>query len=75
MRIPSDISLVGYDDIIFASLPDIMLTTISNPKYEIGLKAVELLCKAIKDKTSRAKYRAHVASKLVVCETKSVLRK
>ena len=37
--IPADISLVGYDDIMFASLPSIMLTTVAQPRYEIGVQA------------------------------------
>jgi len=70
IRIPADLSLVGYDDIMFASLPSIMLTTIAQPRYEIGVQAVELLCRAMKDETSgKEKHRATVLPHLVLRST------
>lgn len=42
-RIPEDIAVIGYDDIPFASLPMINLSTIWQPKYETGVAAVELM--------------------------------
>jgi LacI family transcriptional regulator len=69
IRIPADLSLVGYDDIMFASLPSIMLTTIAQPRYEIGVLAVELLCRAIQDGESGQKHRATVLPRLVVRST------
>jgi LacI family transcriptional regulator len=47
MNIPDDISLIGFDDISYASLPKIKLTTISQPKYNIGKKSVDILFKRI----------------------------
>jgi LacI family transcriptional regulator len=69
IRIPADLSLVGYDDIMFASLPNIMMTTIAQPRYEIGVQAMELLCQAIKDRGSGKKHRATVLPSLVVRST------
>ncbi|HWP68381.1 MAG TPA: LacI family DNA-binding transcriptional regulator, partial [Rectinemataceae bacterium] len=70
IHIPADVSLVGYDDIMFASLPVIMLTTIAQPRYEIGVQAVELLCRAMQDGESGAKkHRATVLPRLVVRTT------
>ena len=69
IRIPDDLSLVGYDDIMFASLPAIMLTTIAQPRYEIGVLAVELLCQAMREGGSGAKHRATVLPRLVVRAT------
>lgn len=43
LRVPEDIAVVGIDDIEVASLPSVALTTISQPKLEIGRKAVEIL--------------------------------
>lgn len=39
LRIPEDISLVGYDDIFFSELLDVPLTTINQPVYEMGAEA------------------------------------
>ncbi len=73
IRIPQDLSLVGYDDIMFCSLPTIMLTTIAQPRYEIGVQAVELLCRAMQEKEAGMKHRATVRPRLVVRNSTTAL--
>lgn len=41
--IPEDISVIGFDDIEYASLPGINLTTVREPRYEIGVKAAQMM--------------------------------
>ncbi len=41
--VPNDVSVVGFDDIEFASFCDPPLTTIEQPTHEIGNKAMTLL--------------------------------
>jgi LacI family transcriptional regulator len=43
VRIPEDISVMGFTDDVFASVADPALTTISQPIQEIGRAAAELL--------------------------------
>ncbi|HEY7416072.1 MAG TPA: substrate-binding domain-containing protein [Ktedonobacteraceae bacterium] len=43
MSIPRDMAIVGYDDVEFASVLSTPLTTIRQPKYELGRTAAELL--------------------------------
>ena len=43
ISIPRDIALVGYDDVEFASVLSTPLTSIRQPKYELGRTAAELL--------------------------------
>jgi LacI family transcriptional regulator len=43
VQVPRDISIVGFDDIAFASLCDPPLTTVCSPREEIGRRAVEAL--------------------------------
>jgi LacI family transcriptional regulator len=43
LRVPADISVVGYDDIRFAARLAPPLTTVIQPKYEFGVTAAELL--------------------------------
>jgi LacI family transcriptional regulator len=43
MRIPGDVSLVGFDNVELSSITYPPLTTIHQPKYEIGQRAVEIL--------------------------------
>jgi LacI family transcriptional regulator len=50
MRIPDDLSLVGFDNIEFSSILYPPLTTIHQPKYEMGQAAVEILLRLAGDK-------------------------
>jgi LacI family transcriptional regulator len=47
LKIPHDISIVGFDDISFAALTDPPLTTICLPRMELGRRAVEALMTSI----------------------------
>jgi len=53
MRIPDDLSLIGFDNIEFSSIIHPPLTTIHQPKYEMGQAAVEILLRLARDKTRR----------------------
>lgn len=48
LKVPFDISVMGYDDIDMASLSTPQLTTIRQPKYEIGLESVRILLERLK---------------------------
>jgi len=48
VRIPEEVAIIGFDDIPFSSLPTVNLTTVHQPVYQIGEKAVEILVKMIK---------------------------
>lgn len=50
LRVPEDISLVGFDDIPFAAYCDPPLTTISQPAEAFGQKAVQMLIALIEKK-------------------------
>ncbi len=41
--IPKDIAVVGFDDLKLASLLEVPLTTVRQPKYEIGQAALQIL--------------------------------
>lgn len=51
--IPGDISLIGFDNLEFSALIHPPLTTIHQPKYEIGQAAVEILLRQIRTDDSR----------------------
>lgn len=48
LKVPDDISIVGFDDLKFSSDLEVPLTTIRQPKYEIGKRAAEILVEKIK---------------------------
>jgi LacI family transcriptional regulator len=56
IRVPEDVSVVGYDDIAFASLAHVPLTSIRQPMYELGRAAAELLLAEI-DEGERHEHR------------------
>lgn len=43
LRVPEDVAVVGYDDIVYAEYLSVPLTTVALPKYEMGARAVETL--------------------------------
>lgn len=47
LKVPDDISIVGFDNIEASSIIEPPLTTVSQPIYEMGKKAVEVLVKLI----------------------------
>jgi LacI family transcriptional regulator len=65
LRVPDDIALVGYDDIELASYTNPPLTTIKQPKVEMGLATLNFLLSRIKDKQS-APQRALLPVSLVI---------
>lgn len=73
LRVPEDVSVIGFDDILFASLTDPLLTTIALPREEIGRAAVETLLNTMKSKDKLgSEYK--ITPKLIVRESTSPCR-
>ena len=53
IRVPRDVSLLGYDNISFAALPRIDLTTVSQRKFRAGEIAVKGVLEQIHGKKER----------------------
>jgi LacI family transcriptional regulator len=49
LRIPDQISIVGFDDMPWAALLQPPLTAVAQPTYELGRKAAELLLERLKN--------------------------
>jgi DNA-binding LacI/PurR family transcriptional regulator len=47
--IPDDIAFVGFDDLPLATMPEPQLTTVRQPIYQFGFKAVEILIDLIEN--------------------------
>ncbi|NPV86108.1 MAG: LacI family DNA-binding transcriptional regulator [Anaerolineae bacterium] len=52
LRIPQDVAIVGFDDIPLASFPEIQLTTVAQPKREMGQLAFAMLQQRMTSPTS-----------------------
>jgi len=50
ISVPDDVAVVGYDDIYISTLVDPELTTISQPNYDMGFKAAEMLVDMIEER-------------------------
>ena len=53
LKIPYDMSVVGFDDSELAAISDVPLTSVNHPKYQIGRWAAEILFEDILHRGSR----------------------
>lgn len=43
VRVPGDIAIVGYDDLVWASHASVPLTTVRQPRHDLGRTAVDMI--------------------------------
>lgn len=48
LRVPEDVALIGYDDITFAAAATIPLSSVSQPRADLGRRAAELLLEEVR---------------------------
>ena len=68
IKVPKDISIIGNDDIHYAELYSVPLTTIKAPKREIGQKAAEILINNIESSNL-------IPIERIVLDTELIIRK
>ena len=69
ISIPRDLAVVGYDDVEFASMLSTPLTTIRQPKYELGRAAAELFLDEVRNPTSHQHKHVVYQPELIVRES------
>ncbi len=65
-RIPEDIAVVGFDDMMFSRISDPPLTSVRQPMFEMGREGTKMLVDAIKEKD--------FSNKIVKLKSKIILR-
>lgn len=70
VRVPDDIALVGYDDIEFAAAAAVPLSSVAQPRRELGRLAAELLLAEIND-GEQHQHRREVLQPVLVARTSS----
>ena len=73
ISVPEDISIIGNDDIYYAKIYPVSLTTIRAPQYEIGQRAAEILIRNIESSTILPIERVVLDTELIVRESTKVL--
>lgn len=66
VRVPGDMALVGYDDVTFASMLYPPLTSVRQPKFELGVSAAELLLEETGDTAGHRHRSVRFQPELVV---------
>ena len=64
IRVPEDISLLGFDNLRLTSLPQIDLTTVEQPKEEMTVSAVTMLMEKIENTTNNNSHKL-IAPRLI----------
>jgi LacI family transcriptional regulator, galactose operon repressor len=65
LKIPDDLSLVGFDNIEFSSIVHPPLTTVHQPKYEMGQAAVEILLRMARSHNGQTPEHRRLGVKLI----------
>jgi DNA-binding LacI/PurR family transcriptional regulator len=73
LRVPDDISIVGNDDIFYAQIYPVPLTTIRAPLEEIGRKAAEILIRNIESSEILPIEHVVLETEFVIRESTKVL--
>jgi LacI family transcriptional regulator/LacI family repressor for deo operon, udp, cdd, tsx, nupC, and nupG len=66
LRVPEDVSVVGFDDIPLAEYLAVPLTTIRVPKFRMGELAAEMLVRHVESKAVVPAQKAYLDAELVV---------
>jgi LacI family transcriptional regulator len=69
LRIPEDVAVIGFDNIPMAAFPEVQLSTISQPKTEMGKTAMEVLWRLIQGGTESKPEQILLPTQLIIRKT------
>ncbi len=73
IKVPDDISIIGNDDIYYAKIYPVPLTTIRAPQLEIGRKAAEILIRNIESPKLLPIEKIYLETEFVIRQSSKVL--
>jgi LacI family transcriptional regulator len=71
LKVPEDIAVIGFDDILFSSWPEINLSTIRQSKICMGKSAVEILLELFQTENEA---KAPLKAKKIILDPELILR-
>ena len=74
LRVPEDLAIVGYDDIVFAQAAAVPLTSVAQPRHLIGRIAAEMVIAEARDRGAEHEHRQVVLTPELVVRASSRLR-
>jgi len=75
IKVPEHISLLGYDDIAFASSAAIPLSSVAQPAYQLGVAAAELILSECEDSDEHAHQQIRFQPQLIARSSTSSIGK
>ena len=73
IKVPDEISIVGNDDIYYAKIYPVPLTTIKAPQHEIGYKAAEILIRNIESSSLLPVEKVVLDTEFIVRESTKIM--
>ncbi|WP_058308904.1 GntR family transcriptional regulator [Gracilibacillus massiliensis] len=74
LKVPENISIVGFDDSFMAEVTEVKLTTVSHPQSEMGRLAAKVILDMIKQLKSPNKEQQNLAKDLIRFDPELVVR-
>ena len=53
IRVPEDLSIIGYDDSFLATVSEVKLTTVAHPKMKMGADAAQMILGLVENRHKR----------------------
>jgi LacI family transcriptional regulator len=73
IRVPDDVSVIGFDDIQCLEFLPLRLTTVRMPKFEMGQLAAQMLIRHIESREALPPQKVYLEAKLVVRDSTRAL--
>jgi LacI family transcriptional regulator len=74
LKVPDDIALIGFDDIAFSAYQEIQLSTIHQPKEEMGSTAAEILIEEIEGRPGETPPRKVILEPELIVRSSSCIQ-